>query len=261
MRNARFRMMARLFFAWALWGLAGPGICAAETFPAIVEAKDHAVLSASREGALIRFEADAGDTVKKGDFLAMLFHRDLIIQKKSHDAQSAYWKRRVKEISGLNRSGFASNEEIEKARIEMISNRSQAEIIDSRIKASKFYAPFDGVVVRRLVRPFEWVEPGRPVIELYSRNRLYFAASLPSKLAVGFEKGKSHVFFVPDIGARITAELSVSEPLVDARSGTIKTYWRVSNSRQAAESGLLPGMRGVLSMGPVRSEAPLSRIK
>jgi len=239
----------------------GHGVGRADTFPVIVEAKNHAILSASREGALIKFGVDMGDRVKKGDFLGMLFHKDLIVEKKRREAKMAYWKKRTAEISSLNRSGFASNEEMERAKMERIVNESEAEIIKIRIQRSKFYAPFDGVIVKRFVRPFEWVKSGQPVVEIYNQNRLYFVVSLPSKRALETPAGQRRRFFVPDMGAYIEATFSLSEPLVDARSNTIKTYWLIPGSENRPASRLLPGMKGVMEIPPSKSNAPLSRIK
>ncbi len=248
-------MLKKLFLGFLLT-LGFISIGYADMYPVIVEAKKHAILSAQRDGALVLFNADVGDKVKESDFLGMIFHEDLTISKKKYEAGNVYWKDQVKDIGSLNTSGFASNSEIAKARLEEAISENEIEFVNSEIKKSKFYAPFAGIIVRRYVRQYEWVKKGEPVIELYNPNELYFITNLPSADVMKFDIGKSHDFFVSDINANIKGKLDVIEPTVDIHSNTIKTYWQISLSGNETEKKLLPGMRGIMVLKENHEESP-----
>jgi membrane fusion protein, multidrug efflux system len=223
----------------------------ARQLPAVVEAKNHAVLSSQREGMLVDFKVDTGDRVKKGDFLATIFHEDLILESKIYNEQKQYWKFQIKSLKDMYRSGVASDTEIAKASLERNLNEIKIKITDNRIKQSKIFAPFSGIIIKRHIRPFEWVKPGQPVLELYNPDKLCFTVNIPSNVVVNFKVGQKYLFFVHDLNRNIAAKLTTFEPKIDVHSSTIKTYWLIyskNNEGSDIREKLLPGMKGVMKV-------------
>jgi membrane fusion protein (multidrug efflux system) len=225
--------------------LAGPA--GGEEFPAVVEAETRAVLSAEREGVLSRLGVDVGDRVRKGDSLAEVFHRNLVLQKELKEANAEFWDLQVENLTRLNAKGLATDEELARARMEQAVNRKEIHIIETDIERSVIRAPFSGAVILRHVQPHEWVKPGQPVVELYDPAGLRIVADVPTPLAVDMAEGQSHSLFFPALNREITARVRVVAPQVDVRSNTVKVYWGVAGNGADA-AGLIPGMKGVLRL-------------
>ncbi|QTA87857.1 efflux RND transporter periplasmic adaptor subunit [Desulfonema magnum] len=217
----------------------------ADQFPVVVEAEVRAVLSAERSGVLSSLKVDVGDTVKKGAVVGVVFHRELILKKEQREANRRYKKVQVENLTKLNDKGLVTDEELAKAKMELVINEKEISMIQTEIEHSNIRAPFSGRVVTRHIQPHEWVTPGREVVELYDPRKLRIVADIPADIAVEWNKGKTDSLYFPDLKKDIKAKLKVFSPQVDVRSNTIKVYWTVSN-KERKTAHLLPGMKGVL---------------
>lgn len=232
---------------WLFYGAGFTGYATAEQFPAVVEAEERAILSAEREGVLTELKVDTGDRVKKGDLIAGVFHRDLILQKELRSATREYLKVQVENLTKLSGKGMVADEELARAKMELAVNGKEISMVENQIERSRLHAPFSGMVVMRHIQPYEWVKPGQPVVELYDPRELRIVTDIPAELAVKLEKGQEHRFLFPDLQREIIAKLKVFSPQVDVRSNTMKILWIVSGTGDGPE--LLPGMKGVLKLG------------
>ena len=221
---------------------------AAEQFPVVVEAKSRAVLAAELEGVLTYLEVDVGDSVKDGAVLAEVYHQDRLLHRERLAATRSYYQILVENLTRLNEKGLATDEELAKAEMELKVNAKEIEIVDSQIARAQVRAPFSGTVVTRHIQPHEWVQPGQPVLEIYDRRKLRIVADIAADVAVTMKVGDEENIHFPDLGASVSARLSVFSPQVDVRSNTIKVFWSVKD-RDARRVGLLPGMKGVLEYG------------
>lgn len=219
----------------------------AEQFPAVVEAKESAVLAAEREGTLTRLAVDVGDRVEKGTVLGMVFHQDLILTKEKAEATDKYLKILVENLRRLNSRGLVTDEELAKAEMDLVVNEKEIELVETDIRRSRLVAPFPGRVVKRHTQPHEWVQVGQPVIELYNPKELQIVTDLPTDLAFQQEAGDVLLMQFPDLNQQIEARLKIFSPKVDVRSNTIKVFWEI-DSREGREIGLKPGMKGFLEL-------------
>ena len=220
----------------------------ADQFPVILEAKVKAVISAEREGVLNRLDVDAGDRVKKGGVMGVVFHKDLILRKQLSQATRKYLTFQVDNLEKLNAKGIATDEEVIRARMDLAVNGKEIEMIKDNIYRSRIRAPFSGIIVSRLIQPHEWVRPGQPIVEMYDPRQLRIVADIPFDMAVKLKSGQTHQFFFRDIEQEISGKLSVFSPQVDVRSNTVKIYWTV-NIPKKERVEVMPGMKGVLRLG------------
>jgi len=241
-----------VFFLFSALFLTGQAVCA-EQFPVVVEAEVRATLSAERSGMLSKLNVDVGDTVKKGTVIAIVFHEELIFKKQQREANKRYRDIQVENLTKLNEKGLATNEELAKAKMESVVNEKEISIIRTEIDRSKVRAPFSGRVVARHVQPYEWVTPGRELVELYDTRKLRIVADIPADIAVQWKKGKTDILFFPDLNKEVNAKFKVFSPQVDVRSNTIKVYWAV-NAKYIKKVRLLPGMKGILKIGEPAEE-------
>lgn len=243
MKKACYGLMA--FGIWMAMVLPAWG---ADRYPVVVEAQVKAVIAAERAGVLSRLRVDAGDRVKKGRVLATVFHEGLVLRKELYEANKKYFAFQVDNLTKLNEKGIATDQELEKARMDLAVNSKEIGMVQTEIDRSVIRAPFSGVVVNRQVQPHEWVTPGKPVVEMYNPAKLRVVADLPSNVGVNLKPGRTDSFYFPDLKSEVEGKLQVVVPRVDVRSNTIKVYWRV-NRAQAKE--LMPGMKGILEIAAV----------
>jgi RND family efflux transporter MFP subunit len=239
--------------SWNRWAMAGCFLLCfadavfARSYPAVVEAEETAVLAAEREGMLTRLSVDVGDRVEKGAVVGTVFHRHLTLSREKLDATGKYFETLAENLERLNARGMAADDELAKAKMDVVVNRKEIEMIELEIQRSRIVSPFSGLVVERHVQPHEWVRPGQPVVELYNPAELRIVADLPADLAFGLKKGDSRTIRFPDIDRTIEARLTVFSPRVDVRSNTIKVYWAL-DARESRRIGLKPGVKGVLEI-------------
>lgn len=213
---------------------------AEQRFPVIVDVEQRAVLSAERDGVLTDLDVDVGDRVKRGQVLASVYTGDLAIKRRQANAERDFLASQLENLSNLNRRGLATDEEVAKTRTELERSKSDIDLLTAEISHSAVRAPFDGVVVQRMVSAHEWVTAGKPVVEVLNPRKVRIVSNLPSDIAVKLAPGMTHKVWIPDLSTELTAMVRVTVPAVDEQSNTVGVIWDIVNMPQ----GLLTGMKG-----------------
>lgn len=221
-----------------------PGVF--KPFPVVFEARQKAVLSAERAGALTSLKADVGDTVKKGAVIAQVDVGEAALRKKRGEVALRHLEKQIQELAQLNQRGLATNEEVQKVRMERDVTQADVQIYKRQIAQSTIRAPFAGMVVRRHVEPHEWVTAGQPVLDMVNLDRIRAIANLPAHIAVRLKAGDTHTLYIHDLEAEMKGTVDAVAPEVDERSNTAQVIWSVD----AGGRRLLPGMKGEVRVEP-----------
>jgi multidrug efflux pump subunit AcrA (membrane-fusion protein) len=100
--------------------------------------------------------------------------------------------------------------------------RSRLREVDSRIRDARSIAPFDGVIVRKLVEVGDTVQPGQPLLEFADTRYLQISLEVPARLMPGVRVG----MMMParlDVGnARVDARVAQVFPAADAQRHTVR---------------------------------------
>lgn len=99
---------------------------------------------------------------------------------------------------------------LSQARGQELSARSQIDEIDARLRDARSFAPFDGVIVKKMVEVGDTVQPGMPLLEFADLTYLQVKVDVPSRLAPGLSKGML-----------LPARLDVGNTRVDVRVAQI----------------------------------------
>jgi multidrug efflux pump subunit AcrA (membrane-fusion protein) len=93
--------------------------------------------------------------------------------------------------SGLERRadlyGFGS--QIDTARAALAQTRAQIEQIDAKLRDALSKAPFDGVIVRKMIEEGDTVQPGMPLIEFADTEYLQIKADVSARLVAVLKEG------------------------------------------------------------------------
>ncbi|MCV6637085.1 efflux RND transporter periplasmic adaptor subunit [Candidatus Albibeggiatoa sp. nov. NOAA] len=93
--------------------------------------------------------------------------------------------------SGLDRQADLHNfgSQIDQARSALMQARSQIEQIDASLRDALSKAPFNGVIIRKLIEEGDTVQPGMPLIEFADTEYLQIKVDVPARLVTGLKKG------------------------------------------------------------------------
>ena len=216
----------------------------AEDFPVIFKAVNKAVLAAQMPGLLKNFRVAEGDTVKENEIIVFVDSNDLKLQKQRLQVTLEYSNKQLANAEQMLKKGLPTEMEIERFKTDIQLQNIDLAVVEDRIDKTFVKAPFPGKIINKLVRSYEWIAPGQPVVELAGIN-LDAVVDIPAKWILyldGSAKRKVFKIFVKDINASIDTLLTNIAPEVDPKGNTIKTTWRVVDKK----TQLRGGMAGIL---------------
>jgi len=99
---------------------------------------------------------------------------------------------------------------LNQAQSRLMSSRAQIELLDAKLRDAMTMAPFDGVIVEKLVEPGDTVQPGQPLIKFAHTKYLRIQAEVPVRLVGGL-----------NVGMIVPAQLDVHSEQIQARVARI----------------------------------------
>ncbi len=218
-----------------------------------VTARDHASLSTRVSGLVSALHVSAGDRVDKGALLLSLdptLEKLGLIETKAESAEAQAIldeaRRRRDEARRLGPRKGISESESRAAQAEVTIAQAKLERLYAAERYKKelvarhdVYAPFPGVIARRLTGEGEWVDTGTPVLELVGTEHLRLDLQVPqehyptidtdTRVSVRLDAMPSR-----SIDGRISAKVALS----DSSSRTFLLRVQLADS----ERGITPGM-------------------
>ncbi len=229
----------------------------ARTFSATgtVTPRRRARLSSRTTGLVQTISVDAGSRVEKGDTLAELDPRlakielDLIraeIEGARVELEDA--NRRIEEVRALIESGgFARSEarsletavRIEETELKrlLVREEQQQELIERH----RLVAPFAGAIAQKMTEEGEWVDTGKPVLELVEMDQVWFDIQVPQEFLAPIRDAEGVTVILDAFPEKsLSASISVVVPVKDIVSRTFLTRFDLKDSDGIAA----PGMSG-----------------
>lgn len=117
---------------------------------------------------------------------------------------------------------YAQTSGVEQAQSGLMQAQAMVEALDVQLRDATQLAPFDGIIVQRMVEVGDNVQPGMPLLRFAYTDYLRIEADVPVRLAAGLTEG----VIVParlDIGgATVEARVAQIFPTADHQSHTVK---------------------------------------
>ena len=171
--------------------------------PGTVVSRNDARLSAEVTGRLTAV-ADVGTAVLKGepvavieDTMLQLQHVELQAQITRAEARLRFLESEEKRFTQLEQSNLAAATQLEQtrsdrdvARGDLAIARARLEQNQDQLARTKIMAPYDGIVVARLMTPGERVEEGSYVVRLVDQENLEIIARAPLEYYSFVEPGQ-----------------------------------------------------------------------
>lgn len=176
--------------------------------PAQVQARNTARVAAEAAGTVLRWSAEAGTSVRRGQVLVQVDPRDadLALQQaqaglQAAQARLALAREQARRARDLVAQGFFSQEalaqretEVALIEAELQSARTQEAVARRQKDKATVRSPFDGQVSERLVQVGESVSPGTPVYVLVESGADELQATLGASDAESLRSGGAPVF-------------------------------------------------------------------
>ncbi|MEY3209645.1 MAG: hypothetical protein RIT28_126 [Pseudomonadota bacterium] len=232
----------------------GPGeVAATIQSTGVVESEAQADLTPEASGTVISISVEEGDTVKRGQVLAVIQNASLDAAYERAKAELARAERELAQVESLHKSGAVSNTELNTARDAL--NTAKTTLAEARSSAGhlRLVSPIDGTVAVRDLRYGE-VAGGKRAFQVVDLDRLRVVVKLPERDLSRLEVGQLATLTpVYDAEVHVAAELIRLSPTVDATTGTV----RATLALPKGERTLRPGQFVSASLETERRQAPL----
>ncbi len=158
------------------------------TFPGEVQATEEAELAFRVAGELAEFPATRGQQVSQGDLLARLDPADYRAALSRAQAEYDLAKAQFDRAAELIERQLIAQADFEKAEAIMKVRQSALTRARNDLDYTSIYAPFDGVVARRLAENFESVGAGQVVLVLQTGEMVDVTVDVPESIVARVER-------------------------------------------------------------------------
>lgn len=179
------------------------GHSASSDYVATVRQRERADLAFESGGRIANVLVEVGDPIRQGQVLARLDAEPARLRLAQADANlhaaSAQWQERqtqLRQQQAMFADGSISQATLTGAQTALDAAQGQwrgaqaeRDLASRAQRLTELRAPFDGVVVARLMQPQTEAAPGQAVLQVEGRGRLQVVVALPPQQAAGLRPG------------------------------------------------------------------------
>lgn len=143
-----------------------------KSYAAVVASAEQTSLAFQMGGEIIKLTVQAGDLVRKGQFIASVDPIDYSLQVDAAKAQYVTAEAEVERYKRLLEKNAVSQQQYEAARATYVSRKSAYENSLQTLQNTQIYAPFTGIVEQKYVDNYQRVQPAEPVIKIINPDSL-----------------------------------------------------------------------------------------
>lgn len=211
------------------------------TAKTVIEGAVQRAAAAPFEGFIAESFVRAGDKVRKGQILARIDDRTLMLEQAKWHAEVAQAQKRLRQAAAAN---DRTNMGITSAQVDQAE--AQLALVEEKIARAKLTAPFDGIVVsgdlsQQLGSP---VETGKVLFEIAPLDAYRVILNVDERDIVSVQVGQKGEIALSGLPYK-TIPMTVSQvtPVSTAQDG--HNFFRVEATIAGAPPQLRPGMEGV----------------
>ncbi|MBF0563184.1 MAG: efflux RND transporter periplasmic adaptor subunit, partial [Alphaproteobacteria bacterium] len=125
--------------------------------------------------------------------------------------------------SGLERQAdlYAQGSSVSEAESRLMQSTAQLETLDAKLRDAQLVAPFDGMIVQKLVEVGDTVQPGKPLLRFAHTTYLRIQAEIPVRLVTGLEKGMLVPARLDAGGVEVKARVAQIYPMAEQSRHTV----------------------------------------
>lgn len=207
----------------------------------VVEGATQRVAAAPFEGFVASEHARAGDTVKKGQVLAQLDNRDLILEQSRWTSERDQYDNKLREAMAIH-----DLTAVQVIGAQLRQAEAQLALVNEKIERARIVAPYDGIVVsgdlsQQIGSP---VEAGKKLFEIAPLERYRVILQVDEREIRHVGNGQKGQMVITGIaGDPLPFVVAKVTPVAVAQDG--KNFFRVEAQLAQAPERLRPGMEGI----------------
>jgi RND family efflux transporter MFP subunit len=229
--------LTAVFLALALCA-AGASAQSSSPLSVVLEAKQQAVLSAEVSAKVERIGKELGQSFAKGELLIQLDEGSYRPNVTKSQAAASAANKNLDVTQKLFEGQSASPLDLENARKEVGMASANVALSQKELAGCRIAAPFAGRVKKVYVREHEWVDKGKPLIEVVDDHLLQARILLPSTLFGKVRVGQEVAVEVVEAGKTVSGRITNVGEVLDPASATFEIYADVPNDADALRSGM-----------------------
>lgn len=220
-------------------------------FPAKVFAAERAELSFRVAGKVEKILVKEGQSIKKGQVLAILDNTQYKLSVAEAKASYERIKGNYVRAQELIKNNYISRKDFDKIRAESLSSKAALDNATTELSYTKLIAPFDGVVAQRDIQKFEQVQAKETVFAIQNASLLELKINVPEKMIKQIQDHEDELslpvsaYF--DDKREKPYPLTVSELSTKADTDT-QTFEVTLLMTAPTDVTILPGMTGYVSV-------------
>lgn len=204
-------------------------------------------LYAMESGMLSLIRKDIGDTVKKGETIAVLDNPELRQQQLKLQAELNGKKSIYERLRAVYEKtpALTNIQMVENAEAEYLAVKAQLAGVNDRIGFLTVRAPFSGTVTQRFVDKGSLIQSGlnqsnpQAIVEIQETDPIRLTLPVPESDAVGIKKGMDVDITFPELsGETIPAKVSRISNALDAKSKTMQVEIDMENKDGKIVTGM-----------------------
>ena len=125
--------------------------------------------------------------------------------------------------SGLERQAdlYAQGVGVNQAQAQLLQAQANLDALDARLRDASSIAPFDGIVIQKMVEVGDTVQPGMPLLKFAYTDYLRIVADVPVRLAAGLSEGMLVPARLDAGGEQVEARVAQIYPVADPERHTV----------------------------------------
>ena len=204
-----------------------------------LEADNEALVSARAGGEIRQIHVEEGQYVTAGDLLITLDGERLRLDALKSAANLAKLEQEYRRQVELHEKGLVAATNFEDLKFRLEAQQASHDLARLQYSYTMITAPISGIVVNRLVKPGQSVNPGNPVMWITDPDSLLARIQVPQSELGKFAVGQpASLQFDALPGLEQDAVVSRISPTVDPTSGTFRMQISIGASQGEIAAGM-----------------------
>jgi RND family efflux transporter MFP subunit len=124
--------------------------------------------------------------------------------------------------------------QMEQARQHTMQIYAEIQQIDANLRDTRTLAPFDGVIVKKLVEVGDTVQPGQPMLEFADTKALQVVADIPARLVHNLKEGDNVLAKLDVSEGEVNVKVATIFPVADTNRHTVRVEFDLPPSTKAS---------------------------
>lgn len=212
-----------------------------------IKSKSQAVLAAGITDTISHIYSRTGNYVKKGELLVKFscdrYKAAYEITAASLDASKAKFDS-AQQLFSFNSIGPL---EVELTKADYYKALGEQKAANADLRSCKITAPYNAIIVKRFAQPYQYINRGEPLLEIYSPDALEIHLVVPSIWLRWLDVGQKFMTHIDELDEQFPGRIDRLGGVIDPVSQTVEVFGQLKGSdrlKSKSKDRVLLGMSG-----------------